>query len=61
MSMKPNGAWLMVLSTMTVNGPMTNVAWLDSVTRIEIAWGPFEKRLARKDETNPGLGVALFA
>ena len=51
----------MVLSTMTVKGPMMKVAWLASVTRIEIAWGPLENRLARKDETNPGLGVALFA
>ena len=39
--MKPKGAWLMPLSTMTVTGPMMNWSWVaDSVTRIESEWGP---------------------
>ena len=49
------------LSIRTVIGPMIVTAWLDSITRIETACGPFGKRLARKDETQPGFGVALLA
>src|SRR5688572_33457603 len=46
---------------MTVTGPNVNTEPVDSVTRIVIAWDPLEKRLARKDETKPGFGVALLA